>query len=333
MKLNDIYKPIEHDIPAVEKFIFSSLNRTNNESILEINKYLLESPGKRIRPALVMLSSKSVSGNGSGIQQALKIAAAVELIHMASLIHDDVMDHSQFRYNKPTINYRNGGDVAIALGDYLYATASELITDCGNLDVIRCISSATMRMCEGEFIQVCERENINLLKERYINIITKKTASLFAASCGSGALISNGDTFFKDALMGYGLNFGIAFQIIDDYMDLVSEKKKLGKTPGQDLKVGEMTLPILNMLESASETEKKKLIKIITSRGDHGCLAEIKQRLLDSSALQKTKESALYYISIAKTKIEKIADSPYKESLLKLTEFVMDRGFNGSSKH
>lgn len=334
MELSEIYKPIQKEMPEVEKCLCSTLNGTFNKSILEVNQYLLDSPGKRIRPALVMFSARAVQHDQQahiplpGLNYPLiKIATAVELIHMASLIHDDVIDHSKFRYNKPTINYKNGGDVAIALGDYLYAEASNLITGCDNMDVIRCISSATKAMCEGELIQVCERENINLLKERYINIVTKKTASLFAASCQSGSLISNCHDSLKRALMEYGLNFGIAFQIIDDYLDLVSEKKLLGKTPGQDLKVGEITLPLLHLFEHVSEDEKEELKRLINARSGKQSLKKIKDKIIDSCATQKTKETALYYINIAKEKIRTLADSPFKESLFNLADFVMERGF------
>lgn len=330
MRLKDIYSPIEKELRNMEKILESSLKKSKNQSILRINNFLLGSHGKRIRPALMILSAKAVSNNQNSVMShhLANIASAIELIHTASLIHDDVIDRSYIRHSRPTVNSKWGEDVAIALGDYLYSEAFELISACGNMDIIQCISSATKTMCEGELLQVCERDNLDLLKERYIVIVKKKTASLFAASCEAGSLISNGGEPLKSALREYGLNFGIAFQIIDDYLDIVAEEQKLGKTPGQDIGVGEITLPLLNLLESVSEGEREELKVLLTAKKDKEHLQRIKSRLLRSNAALKTKELTSSYMNLARQNLDILSYSPYKESLIDLADFIMERGFN-----
>lgn len=322
--LKDIYKPIEKDLEKVSDLIGGSFRNAKNRPIAHMGKFLLGSPGKRLRPALVILSAKAIRPSASG-KKLIRIASAVELIHMASLLHDDVIDHSSTRHNKPTVNSKWGGDAAIALGGYLYSAALELISECGDRDIIRCINSATKTMCEGELIQVCERNNPDLLKERYFVIVKKKTAGLFAASCRTGAIISKGVRPFSDALTEYGLNFGIAFQIADDYLDLVEEEKKLGKKPGQDIGMGEMTLPVLNLLESAPESKRETLKKLFTGRSDKNRLKKIRSMLFNSEAGRKTKEAISAYSTKAREKLGVLPDSKYKKSLSSLIDFTRER--------
>ncbi|MBI5144503.1 MAG: polyprenyl synthetase family protein [Candidatus Omnitrophica bacterium] len=329
MELKKIYNPIKSDLKKVDKILEDAFRRTRNNSILKVTDYLLESPGKKIRPALVILSAKAALNHRSPVtnHQLIKIASAVELMHLASIIHDDVIDHANMRHNKRSINARWGEDVSIALGDYLYSMGFELISSYGNPDVLSCISQATKSMCEGELTQVCERDNLDLLERRYIVIVKKKTASLFAASCQAGAILSNCQGPIEDALKGFGLNFGIAFQIIDDYLDLASERDKLGKSPGQDIAVGEMTLPLLNLLESASGDERRKLKKLIESK-DKSSLKIIKKMLLNSNVILRTKMIAISYIDQAKAKLKKLPYSEYRKSLFDLADFIITRGFN-----
>lgn len=332
MQLKEIYHPIIRELKKVGSVIETSLSQTKHNSILKVNRFLLETPGKRLRPALVILSAKATSGHkGQGTRdkaqgardKLIDIAAAIELIHTASLIHDDVIDHAALRHNRPSINSKWGQDTSIALGDYLYSKAFELISSCGDTDVLKCISQATSLMCEGELLQVCERENSALLKERYLLIIKNKTASLFAASCQTGAILSNSPKGIHEALKEYGLNIGIAFQMADDCMDLIGKKKDLGKAPGADFKMGELTLPVLNLLSQSKE--KHRLISLVKQSNKQGAFKEIKQGVMMSQALIKTKEEVSAYIQKAKSGLHKIEDSDFKESLFGLADDIVDR--------
>jgi octaprenyl-diphosphate synthase len=329
MQLQEIYKPIRPELREVEKVLEASLSDAKNKSLLKVNRFLLESPGKRIRPALVILCAKAnprqaVSENKRAL---IEIASAIELIHTASLIHDDVIDHSDLRHNKPTVNSRWGKDVSITLGDYLYSLAFKLISQCPNKDILVCISSATKAMCEGELIQVVERDNLSLLKERYIMIVKKKTASLFAASCQAGAILSNSPRPLQSALRQYGMNFGIAFQIIDDYSDLMAGRQVLGKLPGQDIAVGEMTLPLLNLMRSVDKEKRSRLTQLLRSKNQES-FRKIKLELIRSRARQESRRIIFNYMDLAKEKLKALADTEYRKCLSALGDFILKRGFS-----
>ncbi|PIP67940.1 MAG: hypothetical protein CO035_06315 [Candidatus Omnitrophica bacterium CG_4_9_14_0_2_um_filter_42_8] len=324
MLLREIYKPVEKELAQIEDLLRDSLGRSKRKSILNINNYVLVSPGKRLRPALVALSGKAVSGAQAPEieKQLIKIATSVELIHMASLIHDDVIDHANLRHNKPTINTKFGEDISIALGDYLYSIAFQLVSRCGSMDILDCISSAAKEMCEGELVQVCERDNISLLKKRYLLIIKKKTATLFAASCEAGAIASGCPEEMKLSLRKYGLNFGIAFQIIDDCLDLIGKDKELGKVPGADFNMGELTLPALNLLSCSKD--KTRIMRLLKQQ-EKGAFKEIRRRFIDSPAFLKTREDACSYINRSKDHLSGLEESCFKKSLSTLADYMMRR--------
>lgn len=328
MRLEEIYRPIAKELNRVEEVIKASLNQARSLSVLKVNDFLLGSGGKRMRPALVILSAKAsrAAAQPAVNKQLINIASSIELIHMASLIHDDVIDHSQLRHNNPTVNSRWGMDVSITLGDYLYSLAFELISNCANTGILGCISSAAKSMCEGELSQVAERDNLSLLKDRYLMIITKKTASLFAASCEAGAIYSGCSPSRQNALRQYGLNFGIAFQMIDDYLDLMGGEGSLGKAPGQDISVGELTLPLLNLLKSSDKAKRSRLRTMLKSK-DGNSLEKIRKELVNSGASLYTRKISSSYINRAKGALKALEDTKYRRCLLGLGDFIFKRGF------
>ncbi len=330
MNLDRIYQPITDDLKKVEHFLESSVKESKNQSILAMSNSLLESGGKRLRPALVILSEKAASaGKNSNCNhdELIRLATAVELIHIASLIHDDVLDGATMRRSKPSINVRLGDDISIVFGDYIYSKAFELIGKCRNPDVFECICQAIYVMCEGELIQVCQRGNLDLSKDNYITIVRKKTASLFAASCQAGTILGNHSRIIQTTLKEFGLNFGIAFQIIDDCKDIVSEERVLGKHPGQDVAAGDMTLPLLDLLEVVGPTGRSEIKRILESAIDKHSLEKIREMLVGTDALDSTQETALYYIDRAKQGLDKLENSDYKESLNHLTNYIAQKSF------
>lgn len=326
MEIKQAFQPIEKEFKKVEDVLCASLSSSKNKSILKVNRFLLESKGKKLRPAMVILSAKAATGkqvNRLTSKQVIKVAAAIELIHRASLIHDDVIDHAELRHYQPTINHRWGQDVAIAAGDYLYAEAFRLIAEYGNSDVLGCISTATKLMCEGELQQVCERDNLDLLKRQYLMVIKKKTASLFAASCQAGAISVDSNRIIHRALKEYGLNFGIAFQIVDDCLDLIGKREDMGKSPGADFKMGELTLPVLNLV--CESRDKTWIMSLIRQADKQEAFKEIRQRFIDSEAFIKTKEDVKYYIQRARRSINTLSESCYKESLFVLADYIAEK--------
>lgn len=325
MQLAEIYQPIESELRRVEDMLAERLGKSGRGVISEINCYLLSAKGKRLRPALAILSARASLKRQDTVplRRMAKLAAALELIHIASLVHDDVIDKSDLRHNNPTINSRWGDDVSIAVGDYLYSEAFRLISDCGSPDIIGCISSAIKAMCEGELIQVCERDNLKLLKERYIIIVKKKTAALFAASCQAGTMLVSDDRQIRDSLKEYGLNFGIAFQMWDDCMDLIGDVKTLGKIPGADFKMGELTLPMLKLL--SLEKDKDRIMLLLKRSDDSRAFKKTREMFISSAALIKAKEDISEYVYKAKNSLDKLAASCFKDNLFALADYFCDK--------
>ncbi|MHC4659109.1 MAG: polyprenyl synthetase family protein [Planctomycetota bacterium] len=325
MELEEIYRPIADELKTVEGFLASSIKESKNGAILAMSSFLLQSSGKRIRPALVVLSEKAASVGKDGTcnrDELVRIATAVELIHMASLIHDDVLDKAMMRRSRPSINARWGDDVSIALGDYIYSKAFELIGKCKNPDVFACISEAIYVMCEGELTQVCQRDNIELSKDSYMVIAKKKTATLFAACCHAGTIIGNHSRAVQAALKEFGLNFGMAFQIMDDCRDIIGEEKTLGKRPGQDVIMGDMTLPLLILFDIASRTKREELKDILESRIDQDSLTKIRTMFVNLDAADLTRKTASSYTDRAKQELGELENSDYKKSLNYLANYI-----------
>lgn len=322
MKLTDIYQPIKKELDRVEGLLESCLGESENRFLRRLCRFLMSSPGKRLRPALAILSARATSTYPFRVKSnaLVNVAAAVELIHLASLIHDDVIDRAALRHNKPTVNRKWGNEVSIALGDYLYSAGFCLISKCGNADIIDCIGHASRSMCEGELIQVCKRQDFDLLKKRYILIVRKKTASLFAASCQAGAMLVNSSRRSQLALREYGLNFGIAFQIIDDCLDLAGKTEELGKSPGADFKMEELTLPLLNLLHL--DKDKSGIICLLKDSQSRSAFSKIRQRFIGSAALVNTEKDILFYLAKARESLDGIDNSSFKQSLFRLTDYA-----------
>jgi octaprenyl-diphosphate synthase len=330
VELTQIYQPIEKELEAVESALRVAFAESEYPSILELGSFVAESPGKRIRPALVILSAKVASREKAAeleFEKLVMVATAVELIHVASLVHDDVIDKATMRHNRPTVNSKWRDDVSVIFGDYVYSKALELISKCSNTALLSCMSEAMKTMCEGELLQVCMRGNVNLSRSSYLAVIKKKTASFFAACCHLGTIISNRNSEVQAALKEYGMNFGIAFQIVDDCRDIISEEKDLGKHPGQDVFMREVTLPLMNLLDTVGQAEKARLANILASGPEHADLEGIRKAFISSDAVRKTKEVASHYAECAKQKLTFLDDSDYKVSLNSLADYVIQRTF------
>jgi octaprenyl-diphosphate synthase len=330
VNLGDVYEPIAGDLKTVEDVLRTSLRESTNHFISSMSSFLLESAGKRIRPALVILSERATSVDGThtcGHRELTEIAAAVELIHMASLIHDDVLDKATMRHTRPSINAKYGDGISIALGDYIYSKALQLIANCRNPEVFACISEAISVMCEGELTHVCQRGNLDMSKSRYISIAKDKTASLFAACCHAGAVLGNHNRAVHRALKEFGRNFGVAFQIIDDCKDVLGEESELGKCPGQDIIAGDITLPLLILSEVVGRAERAEIKSMLGAGNDKENLKRLKAMLVDSNALSKSCEVVTSYLSTAKEHLDSLSDSVYKESLGRLVDYTTQRIF------
>ncbi|MDA9831604.1 polyprenyl synthetase family protein [Akkermansiaceae bacterium] len=223
-------------------------------------EYICETSGKRIRPALAVLTG----GATGGLQDDhINLGVILELIHMATLVHDDIIDGASSRRKVPTANAKWGNGMAVLLGDALFSHALKLSTDFNDLALSRAISLASREVCQGEILQTQRRFDLNVTKRDYFKMIEMKTGALFAAACQLAAVISGTSKAVSDAMFDYGMKLGTAYQIYDDVVDLIGSEDQIGKTLGTDLEKGKLTLPILNLLERANPKQKEQLSKRI----------------------------------------------------------------------
>lgn len=290
--------------------------------------HLIQSGGKRLRPTLVILASKMCSVQGDA---HINMAACVELLHTATLFHDDVVDESALRRGSKTANEIWGNAASVLVGDFLLAQAFYIMSEQGSMEVIDLLSSTSIKITEGEIKQLVSKTDIEITEERYFEIITAKTAELFAACTRIGGIITDKSPADKTALEVFGRNLGIAFQLADDALDYSAKQENLGKAIGDDFREGKITLPIIHALNQADENDKKFITEIFSnednaSRND-AALAKI-------LAIINKHESSLYTIktaeTYAKTAIESIAsfpDSEFKTALIDLCNFSVQRYF------
>ena len=316
MELEKIYSPIKKELGRIETELRSQLLSSKDEFILEVNRYLLDSAGKRLRPSLVLLSAKM---NNHWDKKAIPVAAALELIHTASLVHDDVLDEADLRRKRATVNTRWGNESAVLTGDYLYFKAFSILSQLEVQKISSIVSFAAEKMCEGEIIQTCKTYKLNLSQEDYLEIIEKKTASLMAASCEVGAVLCQSDPPTRKALASYGLNFGMAFQIIDDCLDLVFPADKMGKSTYKDFAQGKMTLPLIYLVRRLTKENGQKINSFF-----HKDREEIINLLREYEVVEQSWQKAKEYLSRAKGQLKVSQDSEAKEALFLLSDYLLE---------
>lgn len=322
MELEEIYKPIQKEMERVSESLRDALGG-EDEVVDELFQYVLATSGKRLRPALVLFSARL--GNGGG-EERFSLAAAVELIHTAALIHDDLIDEAEYRRNQKSINSRWGMEISICLGDYLYTKGFSLLAKLNAVSSIGILSEVTNRMCDGEIREVVSRFNLDLEEEKYLQIIEKKTASLMSACCHVGATAGKMKEKGIQSLARYGLNVGMAFQITDDCLDLTGNESAMGKPRGVDLIGGKMTLPLIYTFQRIPPKEKERIRSVFKERtlGDED-LPWILKRMKETRGLEDALKMARHYVEVSKESLMEFADSPNKKTLLRLADFTVER--------
>jgi geranylgeranyl diphosphate synthase type I len=313
----------------VDREIGKALDTVDPEELHDASKHLIKAGGKKIRPSLVLLSSEAVGGSKEG---ALKTAAAVELIHTFSLIHDDIMDQDEMRRGLPSVHTIWGEPMAILAGDILFSLAFELVTQTHNEDIpskrvveaLKTVVDACIKICEGQAFDMSFEGNFDVHEEEYMNMIYKKTAALIAAATKAGAILGGGSKEQVKALAEYGRLIGMAFQIQDDYLDVVSEETDLGKPVGSDIVKGKMTLMVVHALSKASIEDKEALISILRENNEKNVENAIK--IFEKyGSINYTHNIALENVQKAKELLAIMEDSPSKEALGLLADFVLQR--------
>ena len=318
MQLSTIYEPIQEDLVKVEDRL-RLVSRVDFLWLSELLGYSL-SNGKGIRPALTLLSGKFYDYN---LDYLLPMATAVELLHTATLVHDDAIDKSLVRRRRSTINKVWGEDKAVLLGDYLFAKAGELAATTGNLQVIKLSAQTVMTISGGELNQAFNAFNLEQTREDYFQRVSSKTASLFSMATESGAILSQAPERSIEVLKGYGYNLGIAFQIVDDILDFIGTEEELGKPVGSDLTQGTLTLPAMLLLERYPEDNP---VKRLFQNGDKQKNIELAIELVrNSSIVQECYEVASHYCSKACCNLSQLPDNPSRQTLIQLADYIIKR--------
>ena len=321
----DSKNSVDDKLILVEEKINSRLS-SKVDLVQKMTKYHLKTGGKRLR-ALLTLHCAKICGYQKGLRD-VNLAACVELIHAATLMHDDVIDSADIRRGKKTLNTVWGNHSSILVGDYLLSKCFEMMVEDGNLELLKLLATTSSEIAQGEVLQLQHNKEIDILEETYLNIISSKTASLFAAATKVGAIIAEKDLKYKNALEFYGKNLGLTFQIADDTLDYNSELKLFGKNIGNDFYEGKVTLPIILLYQKVDKFEKEKLKsffeKDIREKQDlEHVLALIKKNNIINECYKK----AEHYINLASNSLSVFEESEEKNILKNLTSFSIERNF------
>ena len=317
--LDEIYAPIETDLKAFSDCLHKEL-ASKDDLIQKIHEHILKMTGKFLRPALTLLTSRV---EGKHRPEAARLATAIELIHTATLVHDDIIDNSDFRRNQPSVHARWGRDLSIISGDYLYAKAFLLLAGLNDTFLNQAFAACAHIMCEGEMKQVEKRNQFLMSEEEYLKIIHQKTAALFQAACMGGAYYSGTNEANIHQMGQYGFGLGMAFQIVDDCLDLVGESKSLGKTTGLDLTKNDVTLPLLYLLQGLPAARREDLT--VQMKNNTISFEEIKKMAVEEKAVERAMGRARGYIESALEGLSDISPSAYRQSLEQLAHHCIDR--------
>ena len=316
-----IYRPIVERLALVEERL-RGLSDVGTPFLPELLDYVFRTRGKRVRPAITLLASQF---HPHDHDRPITMATAVELLHMATLIHDDTVDNSPLRRGKATVSDLWGKDVAVLLGDYVFATSATFVCDTENIRVIRRFSETIMQLSSGELLELYNTNNWQQSREDYNNRIYRKTASLFHTAAETGAVLGGAPQETVQALQGYGYNIGMAFQIVDDILDVQGSAEEIGKPVGNDLLQGVLTLPAIMLLERHPEDNP---VKELFSGGKNGSGEHLKRALemiQDFEIIDDCYGVVSDYCLKASRSIEPLEDCPARSSLMQLSEYVMER--------
>ena len=315
-----IQQIVSKDFDALNQNILKQLN--SEVPIIEnIGKYLIDAGGKRIRSLLVLLCSRAFGYEGG---QHINLATAIEFLHTATLLHDDVIDMSSLRRGKLTANLEWSNSYSVLVGDFIYSRAFQLLVGIADMQIMNVIATTTNKISEGEVLQLINQHNIAATELDYMNVIHHKTAILFAAACSSSAILANTDVSIQKKIYTFGLEVGMAFQLIDDLLDYSGKSSELGKNIGDDLTEGKPTLPLIYVMENGN-ADQKELISIAVKKGGLDNLDEIITIVKESGALEYIQQKALERIAIAKECLTVIPNSPYKEGLELIAQTAIER--------
>lgn len=319
LKISDLLAPVASDMQAVDAVIRARLN-SDVVLIRTIGDYIIGAGGKRMRPAMLLLVARALGYQGSHHQL---MAAVVEFIHTATLLHDDVVDESSLRRGRSTANAVFGNAASVLVGDYLYSRAFEMMVEVNRMRIMQIMSEATTIIAEGEVLQLLNVHDPDVSEERYLQVVRFKTAKLFEAAARAGAVLADATSEQEEAAAAYGRHIGTAFQLVDDVLDYSGDAAALGKNVGDDLREGKPTLPLIRVLEVGSDSQRA-LIRQAIETGDAD-FAAVAQAIFDTKALDHARESAQREADLARQALDVLPISPSRQSLIEFCAFALSR--------
>ena len=320
MDFNAISDLMSDEMTAIDALI---IKRLNSEIALvnQLGYYIVNSGGKRLRPMLLVLVAKALGYEGAW---HINLAAVIEFIHTATLLHDDVVDESDLRRGNETANALFGNAASVLVGDYLYSRSFQMMVEVQNLSIMEVLSNTTNTIAEGEVMQLMNCNDPDTSVERYLDVIHHKTATLFEAASRLGAIIADANPATEKAMANFGLHLGNAFQLVDDALDYSADAEQLGKNVGDDLAEGKPTLPLILAMQLGTASQKQ-MIKNAIEKGGLEHLEDITQAIRETGALEKTLHQAEQEIELATAALELLPASPYKDALKGLAKLSLSR--------
>lgn len=318
-----IFSVIANELQQVE-IEFERQARSNVQVIAYLGEYLRASGGKRVRPALTILSNYAAGGDGARYN-SIRMATVMEFLHTATLVHDDIIDKADTRRNRPTVNALYGNETAVLMGDWLYMSAFETSLAERSLPILDILTSVTRKMTEGELLQLTLLGHADISEGQYLDVLKRKTAYLFSASCEIGAILGGASEKQQTALREYGLNLGTAFQLIDDLLDFTSSDAALGKAAGADLLGGKVTLPLIYLM--TSDPSAVEMVQRVLLDGGYETVTQedLREALHRAGALERARDVADQYAENARAALDELPDSEYLDSLRALPTYVLIR--------
>ncbi len=319
-KVVSFHALIAQEMAALDRLIRQRLD-SDVALVHSVADYIIAGGGKRLRPALVLLASGACGYFGP---HRLDIAAVIEFIHTATLLHDDVVDESELRRGRKTANTQFGNAASVLVGDFLYSRAFQMMLVAQDMRVMEVLATATNTIAEGEVLQLMNIHNAEISEGEYLNVIRRKTAKLFEAAAQLGAVLAQSSAEVEQGLARYGAHLGTAFQLVDDVLDYSGDSESIGKNLGDDLSEGKATLPLIFILHNGS-VEQKVVVRAAIENGERGDLLQVKAALLAGGALKYAYEVAYGEAMMARESIACLPNSSFKDSLLELTDFAVER--------
>lgn len=322
MDIAAIRSLIADDFRATDQLILAHLS-SDVALINHIGHYIVSAGGKRLRPMVLLLAAHALGYRGS---QHINLAAIIEFIHTATLLHDDVVDESEQRRSRDTANAVWGNAASVLVGDFLYSRAFEMMVAVGRMRVMEVLSKATNRIAEGEVLQLLNCNEPDVSEAQYREVILRKTATLFEAGARLGGVVNQADATQEQALADYGRHLGMAFQMIDDALDYGASDQDIGKNIGDDLAEGKPTLPLIRAMQTG-DAATQKLLRQAIEKGKADQMDTVCDALASTDAIAYTTQQAKYEIELAQQTLKYLPDTPYREALLRIADFSVERAW------